>query len=145
MKTRQFVLPCGRVVFQKIQTAGDIGLAPIIAKTLLANKKELKKLANPDNVGRKNKQWCQQVYSKFTSILLRKMIDNLMEANRIQTAPYRFWVIGSVGDRGHLNWETGGRTFAVTIHGMKTNHRVMLSTRRRRELRKRILQGQSFH
>jgi hypothetical protein len=145
VKKRQFVLPCGRIIFQRIHTAGDIGLAPVISRTLLANKDELRKLANPDNVGRKNKQWCEQVYSKFTSILLRKMMDNLMESNRIQTAPYRFWVIGNVGDRGHVNWETDGNTYAVTVHGMKTEHRIMLSQRRRSELRKRILQGQAFH
>jgi hypothetical protein len=145
MKKRQFVLPCGRVVFQRIHTAKDIGLAPLVSRTLLAHKQELSKLSNPDNVGRKNKEWCESVFSKFANILLKKTVDNLMNSNRIQTAPHRFWVIGNVGDRGHVNWETDGNTYAVTVHGMKTGHRIMLSGKRRRELRKRILEGQSFH
>lgn len=76
---------------------------------------------------------------------MRKLVDNLMESNRIQTQPYRFWVIGSVGDRGHINWETNGNTYAVKVEGLKSDYKIVLSGKRRRELRKRILDGQAFH
>lgn len=145
MKKRQYILPCGRVVFQKISNAKDIGWRDDVRRTLLAHKDELSKLSNPNNCGRKRKEWCENVYNKFVSILMRKLMDNLMESNRVQTQPFRFWVIGSVGDRGHVNWETNGNTYAVKVEGLKTDYKIMLSRKRRSELRKRILNGQAFH
>ena len=145
MKTNQYLLPCGRVVFVKVYKPTDM-LVPSLQKLLLKHKAELSKFVNPDHVGRKKKEWCELTYGKFVTLLIKKLMLHLLESDRIETEKGRFWCIGHTGEHPKfMNWHTDGKVYGVKVTGMKTRHRIKLSSKIGKELQKRILTGQKFH
>jgi hypothetical protein len=139
-----FILPCGRVIRYKSVLPRELA-TKVVRAAILKNKPELRKLINPDVVGRKRRQWADRVYAKIAGIIINKMVDNLMESSRIETAPGRYWAIVGRQSLKHLNWHTDGYAYSVRIIGLNGPYGVTLSKLRRTELKKRIESGQKFH
>lgn len=123
----------------------DIGITPRVMKILLENKKELIKLANPDNYGRKKKLWCGKTYGKFATILTRKMADHLVNSDRIESPSGRFWQITGTQSKKFVNWHTDGLSFSIKITGLPGNYGIKMSGKRKKEMKERIESGQAYH
>lgn len=147
MKERQNVLPCGRVYFFMEENPGDMVLHPTIRLAIMREEEELRKFSNYENAGRKRKVWRKNVYNKFLTLLTKKVVDHLMESDRIKTQEGRMWCFGTVQTEKdkYLNWETDGAVIALMIQGIPGNYRMTLSRKRGMELHRRIKAGQKFH
>jgi hypothetical protein len=146
MRVIQHLLPCGRIIFIHRYVPTDLVNKQAIRNHILNNKKEFSKLVHPDTVGRKKKEWSDAVYGKFVTLLVKKLVDHLMESDRIETSPGVFWCIGVVGGSDKFaNWHTDGDMYAIKVQGIKTKYRFKMSRKRGKELQQRILKGQKFH
>lgn len=147
MKNRQHILPCGRVIFFKEVNPRDVARYKRVERMMLANAKELDKFSSYNTAGRKRSVWCKNTYNKFITMLTTKLVDHLMNSDRIETKPGRFWAIAAKTHDFHkfVNFHTDGAMYATAIVGMKGDYRILLSQRRRKELRERIEGGQQFH
>jgi len=142
MKRRQNILPCGRVYFFTEMGPRDLALKKRIKTTLMREKEEFNKFSSYEHAGRKRSVWCKNTYNKFVSLLT----DHLMNSDRLETKPGRYWAIGSRGESPkHMNWHSDGKTFGVAIQGIPGQYRILLSRKRGKELQKRIVGGQKFH
>ena len=145
MKKKQHLLPCGRVIFYMRHRIEDIGITPRVMKVMLDNKAEFRKIANPDHYGRKRKMWSAKAYKKFTMLLIKRLMDHLMDSDRVESPTGRFWQIGGHVSNKYVNWNTDGLRYTVRITGLEMNHAIKLSYERKKELIRRIESGQSFH
>jgi hypothetical protein len=147
MKNRQHILPCGRVIFFKEVNPRDVARYKRVQRMMLDNAKELDKFSSYNTAGRKRSVWYKNTYNKFVTLLTTKLVDHLMEGDRIETKPGRLWAIAGVNadNPKFTNFHTDGMTYATTVIGMNGNYRILLSQKRRKELRNRIDNGQQFH
>jgi hypothetical protein len=147
MKKRQHLLPCGRVIYFKEYTHTDISKTKPVYNAIIKHKKEFRKLADPDIVGRKLKPWSQNVYSKFATMLTKHLADRLLDGDRITTTDDHVWMVAVTGDGGkkHSNWHSDGKQYGVVIRGIKSKFGVRLSGKRRRQLEQLIKGGKTYH
>lgn len=140
-------MPCGRVYFFTELNPHDLAMKTRVRETMLREKEELDKFSSYEHSGRKRKVWCKNTYSKFVTLLTEKLVNHLMESDRIKTREGRFWAIVAkdIIDRKYANWETNGMKMAVSIQGIPGDYRITLSSKRGVELRDRIKKGQKFH
>jgi hypothetical protein len=146
MKTRQRVLPCGRVIFFEETTPKDIGTQVTMRKRLLANKKKLNGLVDHSVVGGNNIRWVERVYNHFTTLLTDQLVSHLIQGDRVETFKGHRWMIAARKDAGkYINWHSNGKSYGVVIHGLNGKFGVRLSQRKRKELREKINGGQNYH
>lgn len=146
MKKRQHILPCGRVMIFKEFSPRDLARKAKIKNVLLSKAKELDVFSSYNTAGRKRSVWCGNTYNKFVSLLTEKLADHLLNSDRIETSPGRYWMIAGVGESSkHMNWHSDGVMYGIRITGMPGNYRVLLSHRRAMELKGKIMNGQKFH
>jgi hypothetical protein len=139
-----FILPCGRVLRYKSVLPWELSNSTIRA-VIRNNKCEFRKVVNPEVVGRKRREWADRVYARIAGIISEKIVDNLMESNRIETAPGRYWAIVGRQSTKYVNWHTDGNAYSLRIVGLNVPYGVNLSKPRKLELKKRIESGQKFH
>lgn len=147
MKTLQYIMPCGRVIFVTEKTPRDLGARKKIFSALLAQKEEFEKFHSYRSAGRVRKRWSVETYNKFTGLLIKKLVDHLMESDRIKTKSDHMWMITQTASQHekHMNWNTNGAVFSTKIMGLKGKYRIVLSRKRGKELTERINRGQKFH
>lgn len=147
MKNRQHILPCGRVMTFKEYTPRDFALYKAVEEALLQERKAWDKFSSYFHAGRRKNIWVQNTYNKFVTLLVAKLVNHLMESDRVKTAEGRYWIIRTVqleSDK-HLNWNTDGAVMGVKISGIPGDYRILLSHKRGKELKERIDKGQKFH
>lgn len=146
-RTLQYIMPCGRVIFVQERTPKDISQRKRVSQTLLSASKELNMFYPLRNSGDVKTRWCSDTYNKFSTLLIKKLVDHLMESDRIKTRNGNMWMITQVAShhKKHLNWNTNGAVFSTKIAGLPGKYRIILSRRRSKELTERLNRGQKFH
>ena len=145
MRKRQYILPCGRVVFVKEFTTVDLAKRKSVRNHLLKRKDVLDSFQSFYQSGRNKQRWVEELLSKFSGVATKVLVDELMQGNRVETFNGHRWVIGRCGPSKHMRWETNGIEYGIKVENMTTRYRIRMAGRRRAELKKRILGGQSFH
>lgn len=144
MKNKHHILPCGRLVRFKLYNHVDV-VNSAISKALLNNRVELEKFVKYKHAGTK-KRWVEHTLSKMSKIIMSKLVDHLMESDRVETSSGKLWhIAGKSADTKYLNWHTDGLVYSVCIKGLPGNFRIRMARKRRMELLDRINKGQNFH
>ena len=144
MKTRQHMLPCGRVIFYKEYTPADIGEQ--LNVYLFKHRKALDALSSLRDSGNSRVRWAKNVYNKFSTILTEHLVNHMLEGDRITTLQNHTWMIaGTNRDTKHVNWHSDGITYNIVIKGLKGKFGIRMNRTKRRELQSRIISGQAYH
>lgn len=148
-RSRQFLLPCGRVIFFKETTPKDIGAKKSVMNLLVAHRGELDKLVSWKGHGRNKNRWAPEVFNKFSTILSDMLTERLLNGDRITTLDNHMWMIAGVEQERkkerYLNWHTDGKTYSVIIRGLNGRFGIRMSRARRRQLKDHINSGQKYH
>jgi hypothetical protein len=145
MRKLQHMLPCGRVIFYKEVTIDDVFNNAETRNILIENKSELVKFVSFESAGKNNKTWVKKTYRKFVTLLLDKMVNHLMNSDRIETESGNYWLIGGRRSKKFVNWHSDGNSYGIRLVGIPQTHGIRMNAKRRKELRKRVESGQTFH
>jgi hypothetical protein len=141
--------PCGAMWRFKEYRFED--LVPVSMMYKLA-KEDLHKLCDPYSTGRKRRLTAQRAYSRLIRLFWSKAIDRMMQSDRLLVDNDITMYIGKVDKDKNLIYDKTHKksylrmanTHGVILNGFFHNYYFRMPARRRRELRKRLKNGQSF-
>lgn len=143
MKRRQHMLKCGRVIYYKEYTPKDIGHS--MKSTLMKHRKTLSSVLFKTRGRVEN--FPKDAYQEFATYLNEFLFENLMDGNRIETQKGRMWMIAGkdIPNNKHINWHTDGLSYGIYIKGLLGSYGIRMTGRARRQLRKKIEGGFTYH
>lgn len=142
----------GAIVNVKVFNVDDLaGESELIREHV--SKEEMCKTLNIYSFKRNLKKMAQAISHKIVVLFLKKLVDHMMESDRILLPFGRSMYIGVMPKRKegtykrrYLNLHTGGKVYGVKLMGAETrNYHIKLNPARRVELMKRLEEGQEFY
>jgi len=152
VRKRKRLLDIGAIVNVKVFNVDDLAThSDLIRKHV--SKEEMCKLLNINSYKRNLKKMAKAISYKIVQFFFKKLVDHMMEGERILLPYGRSMYIGVMPKRKegtykkrHLNLHTGGKIYGVKLSGVKPhNYHFKLNPARRIELYNRLREGQEFY